>query len=432
MADRKPTSYVREILHHRWAVDALLAMLVSGLALASITGDPQDSGLWPTDIWTGTADGFVVLLLFVGTASVAWRRRTPLVVLFVTGSTFLLFMAVAPMPPPLPFAPLIAVYTVTNRYPARVSTGAAVALAGAVVGAAVVRRGAIDDDFLDYLLLGLAAWALGHSGRLSRSRAALIEQRARHLSREQDAATQRAVEKEKARIAREMHDIIAHHVCVIVAQAAAFSRQTGPDPRPARQALGSIEITAREALTEMRRLLGAMGTEETDLSRRPQPGLEQLPALVSQIERAGLPVELVVNGSQRPLAVGVELNAYRIIQEALTNTLQHAGPARATVELVYQQDVLELRVRDDGNGELPEFTSGRGLIGMRQRAALLGGELAVGPGQDKGIEVMVQLPVAGAPEETSQGGEHRPRRGRGGHGFPNPGGGVDEHPRADR
>jgi len=392
----KPTSLLREILHHRWAVDVLIALLVSGLALASVADGPENTGLRPTDLWVATADGFVVLLLFVGTASVAWRRRAPLVVLLVSSSTFLLFLGSASLPPPLPFAPLIALYTVANRCRPQVSARAAGAVTTGVLLAAIARKGSLDDDFLDYLLLGLAAWALGYSGRLSRSRATLIQQHALHLAHEQDVQTQHAVEHEQARIAREMHDIIAHHVSVIVAQAAAFGRQTGPDPEPARQALGSIEATGREALTEMRRLLGALGTDETELSRSPQPGLEQLPALLTQIERAGLPVQLVVSGSQRPLAVGVELNAYRIIQEALTNTLKHASPARATVELTYQQDVLEVRVSDDGIGTSPEFTFGRGLIGMRQRAALLGGVLTVGPGHASGFEVTAQLPVIGA------------------------------------
>ena len=145
----------------------------------------------------------------------------------------------------------------------------------------------------------------------------------------------------------------------------------------------------------MRRLLGVLWTD--DRSKAPQPGLAELPNLIDQIEQAGLPVEFTVSGQPRTLPAGVELSAYRIVQEALTNTLKHAGSARASVELTYRPDVLELRIRDDGCGSASAPTPGQGLVGMRQRAAILGGELSVGPQAGTGFQVEAKLPVNGAP-----------------------------------
>jgi signal transduction histidine kinase len=142
-------------------------------------------------------------------------------------------------------------------------------------------------------------------------------------------------------------------------------------------------------------LLGVLRTDRGEAERAPQPGLDRLPFLLAQVEQAGLPVQLTVHGTPRPLPAGIELNAYRIVQEALTNTLKHAGTTRATVALGYHNGYLELQVRDDGHSSTADLVPGQGLVGMQQRAALLGGELAVGPGPEGGFRVMAKLPVDG-------------------------------------
>jgi signal transduction histidine kinase len=200
------------------------------------------------------------------------------------------------------------------------------------------------------------------------------------------------------RIARELHDIVAHHIVVIVAQAGASRRVFDTEPERARSALQSIETIGREALIETRRLVGVLWVdEEREQSgpRAPQPGLDQLPALISQVERVGLPVRLTVRGDPRPLPAGVELNAYRIVQEALTNALKHAGPTSAEVVLDYRAESLDLVVSDRGRGSSRSVAPGHGLVGMRQRAAVLGGHVAVGPQPGSGFQVTATLPVAG-------------------------------------
>jgi signal transduction histidine kinase len=235
---------------------------------------------------------------------------------------------------------------------------------------------------------------LGYGVQLNRARTSLLEEQATQLEREQAARTEAAVEQEQARIARELHDIVAHNVSVIVAQAGAAQRVFDTDSERSRQALGSIELTGREALTEMRRLLGVLRTDRQE-NRAPQPGLDQLPGLVEQMRRAGLPVQLTIGGHRRPLAAGVELSAYRIIQEALTNVLKHAGPTRAWVDLTYHSDFLEVQVRDEGRGNSGDLVAGHGLVGMRQRVVLVGGELVVGPAPTGGFVVTAQLPMGG-------------------------------------
>jgi signal transduction histidine kinase len=238
-------------------------------------------------------------------------------------------------------------------------------------------------------LLGYGVW-------LNRARTSLLADQAAQLTREQAGQTQAAVRQEQTRIARELHDIVAHRVVVMVAQAGASTRMFDTDPQRARHALKSIEILGREALTEMRRLLGVLWTHDEG-SKAPQPGLADLPDLIAQIERAGLPVELRISGQPRTLPAGVELSAYRIVQEALTNTLKHAGPARADVELRYHPDLLEVRVDDDGQGSSSLLKAGQGLVSMRQRAALVGGEVSLGPRIGTGFQVAAKLPVNGEP-----------------------------------
>jgi signal transduction histidine kinase len=219
------------------------------------------------------------------------------------------------------------------------------------------------------------------------------ERRAQLAERERDVAAREAVVEERARIARELHDAIAHHVSVMVVQAGA-ERRTLDTNAPTREVLETIERTGRGALTEMRRLLGMLRDEGHD-PLTPQPGLADVPALVGQLRDAGLPVRLQVDGDRRELPVGIELSAYRIVQEALTNALKHAGDARATVFVRYGGDSVELEITDDGagGGRARESEGGHGLVGMRERVALCGGRFQAGRNPAGGFTVRALLPI---------------------------------------
>src|SRR5207248_2681925 len=219
------------------------------------------------------------------------------------------------------------------------------------------------------------------------------ERRGQLAERERDLAAGEAVVAERARIARELHDAIAHNVSMMVVQAGAERRVLDETTGSTKEVLVTIERIGRGALTEMRRLVGMLRSDATD-SLAPQPGLHDLPTLVAQVREAGLPVELDVEGDPRELPVGIELSAYRIVQEALTNALKHAGQAQARVHVRYGRDSLELEIVDDGAGaQTPVASGGHGLVGMRERVALYGGRLDAGRRPTGGFAVRVLLPT---------------------------------------
>jgi signal transduction histidine kinase len=219
------------------------------------------------------------------------------------------------------------------------------------------------------------------------------ERRARVAERERDVAAREAVVEERARIARELHDVIAHHVSMIVMQAGAERRVLEGANTATREVLETIEQIGRGALTETRRLLGMLRGDANE-PLTPQPGLTDVPTLVGQLREAGLPVELQLEGERRELPIGIELSAYRIVQEALTNALKHAGDARATVRISYRTDALELEIADDGAGGITRASGGgHGLVGMRERAALYGGRFDASRNPDGGFVVRVLLPI---------------------------------------
>jgi signal transduction histidine kinase len=219
------------------------------------------------------------------------------------------------------------------------------------------------------------------------------ERRVQIAERERDLVAREAVVEERARIARELHDVIAHHVSMIVLQAGAERRVLDGANASTHEVLETVERTGRSALTEMRRLLGMLrGDAHEPLT--PQPGLRDVPILVTQLREAGLPVEVNVEGERRELPVGIELSAYRIVQEALTNALKHAGEARASVNIRYGSDSLELEIADDGAGaSAPVPSGGHGLLGMRERVALYGGRLDAGRRPSGGFVIRVLLPI---------------------------------------
>jgi signal transduction histidine kinase len=274
---------------------------------------------------------------------------------------------------------------------------------GAVAFAAVavldVTRGVFDVNGpaqpLAWLMLAIG-WLVGRE--IGRRRRDLVTLTAHALRLEQDRELQMqaAVDEERRRIARELHDVVAHSVSVMVVQAQAGTRLLSDPPR-ASSTFQAIEHSGREALVELRRMLGILRTPDEHPATQPQPGLAGIDSLLAQVADAGIAVRCLIEGQARPLPPGVDLSAYRIIQEALTNTLKHAEAANACVLLRYGASSLEIEVVDDGRGDRAGLNgSGHGLIGMRERVALHGGELSTGPRSEAGYAVVARLPLQGA------------------------------------
>jgi signal transduction histidine kinase len=274
----------------------------------------------------------------------------------------------------------LAVWTPTRRFVAGVAVFVLVALGAGVASDSLA--GSADYLTVVVIVMLFVRRVVGDRER----RAALAE-------RERDVASREAVMDERARIARELHDAIAHNVSMMVLQAGAERRVLDGQAGGTREVLEAIERTGRSALTEMRRLVGMLRSDRSE-PLAPQPGLHDLPNLIIQLGEAGLPVELAIDGSPPGLPVGIELSAYRIVQEALTNVLKHAGEAHASVRVRYTLDSLELEITDDGRGQSGSaIRGGHGLVGMRERVALYGGHFSAGHSPDGGFAVRVLLPV---------------------------------------
>jgi signal transduction histidine kinase len=241
-------------------------------------------------------------------------------------------------------------------------------------------------------------WVLGTLLR-SRDRVALhLAERATTLERERDRNARDAVAEERARIARELHDVVAHSVSVLIVQAQAAETMLERDPAKARSYLRKVDATARDALAEMRRMVGILDSDSADQPMDPQPGLARLAELADHLCESGLPVRLEIRGAPQQLSPGVDLAAFRIVQEALTNALQHAKASEARVTVIYSPARLELEVTDDGLGPvLRRNEGGRGLIGMEERVSLYGGKLSHGPNPGRGFAVRAEIPLDGVP-----------------------------------
>jgi signal transduction histidine kinase len=249
----------------------------------------------------------------------------------------------------------------------------------------------------------IGAWAIGRAVRAPRQHIQLLAERAEHLERTREAEVRAALAEERGQIARELHDVVAHHVSVMTVQAAGARRTLERDPDRSREAMEAIEATGRSALTEMRRIVGVLrgpdGKVAAAPGRTPQPGLADLPDLVEQFGTTGLPVELTVTGDAPDLPLGVDLTAYRVIQEALTNTLKHSGGASARVGVRYSPTELAVEVTDTGRGPTPSLNGrrpGHGLLGMRERVAVYGGSLHIGSQPSGGFAVRARIPVDSA------------------------------------
>jgi signal transduction histidine kinase len=408
--------------------DGLVAALLTAIALPMLFLPSEN---FERLYATGFRDPgpLAVLLTLCQTVPVAWRRRAPYAVLAATTAAAVAHLALGYKPTFAEAAMVVALYSVAAHRPRRRAL-----LAAGLFGVAMVGYGVIADRLYPVSIEdGLQAWALtfvqfgaafflGDLQKRRLANMAKLEALNAQLAEEQELRSRWAAAEERARIARELHDVVAHSVSVMVVQAGAARRTLATSPAQATTALGQIESTGRQALVEMRRLLGLLrdGDHEDAAALTPQPGLAHLESLAEAAREAGLPVEVEVEGEPRPLPAGVDLSAYRIVQEALTNSLKHAGPARARVRVRYGREALEVQVSDDGAGrpapprgdaglamvrlrpggllevtspEVPAAGGGNGLIGMRERVALFGGSLEAGPSPGGGYRVAARLPL---------------------------------------
>ncbi|MGY2078592.1 sensor histidine kinase [Modestobacter sp. SYSU DS0657] len=377
---------------HPFAVDSALAVLFFLFATVFGAGYVGDAGL---------------VLSFLLSVPLAWRRRAPVpaaaavvvlcLIQLLTYSTDLL---------PANFAALVMVYALAAYAPRWASkAGLATGLVGAVLAALTYYTGSFDPQSLIIVsgAIGVsvvAAWALGDLRRARVLRIAGLEERARLLELEHQQEMRLAAQAERARIAREMHDVVAHSLSVVIAQADGGRYAGQTDPAAATDALEQISATGRQALTDMRSLLGVL-REGDGQEFAPQPDIAAIDHLVTDVAASGLDVDLLVEGSPQPMSAGAQLAAYRIVQESLTNVLKHAGPAgKAWVRLHWRPDCLELSVLDDGRGAAAAIADsdgqGQGLLGMRERAELHGGRLTAGPRHGGGFGVHAVLPYRSA------------------------------------
>ncbi len=357
-------------------VDAVLAAVVAGVTVASVVvNDRADHGLRLT--------GFGIALLVAQFVPLVWRRRFPVAVLVIVAGAGLVYGAAKLPDPAAMFAPALAIYTVAAYEPRRVSLAAA---AGVVLAGTLTLVITTDSDIADVAVnyfVGLTAWVVGDTMRNQREAATRSA-----AQRVEDA--RRAVADERLRLAREMHDVVAHHLSVIVVQAEAAQEVLGSRPDRAGAAMETVAETARTALGELRRVLGGLRSEA---ALAPQPDLASVDDLVASVRQAGLTVDVRTEGAARPVGGVVGLAAYRVVQEALTNVLRHAAARRAEVALAYGDDALVVTVSDDGRGPSGGDGGGHGLAGMRERVAVLGGSLDAGPGAGGGFAVRARLPL---------------------------------------
>jgi signal transduction histidine kinase len=348
--------------------------------------------IWLDDEWRDGRGGLALVALAM-TAVLLLRLRAPLLTLALEIAGLPVAAAVNPAdgndPIGIVLFVMVAIYTAgAHLRGRRLLAGLVLVLVALVL--------AIAGDGESWNVSGVLFFAFWVGGPFLAGMAMRVRrERERLLARERDERARLAVADERARIARELHDVVAHAISVIVLQARGARASLVVDRDEAREAVDAIERTASQALAEMRRLLAVLRMDD-DATLAPQASLDQLDALAGEVRGAGLPVDVRVEGRPRPLAPGLDASAYRIAQEALTNALKHAGRARATVVVRYGPDAVELEVADDGAGAANGGDGGHGLIGMRERAALFGGTVAAGPRAGGGFVVRARLPTGEA------------------------------------
>jgi signal transduction histidine kinase len=381
-----------------YAADSALAATVA-IPVAVQFGPAAPDG--PTALGALLNAGTVVPLV--------WRRRAPFAVAVTVAAFAVLVSAYHRPGQELQYGALVATYTVADlgrRWQRWAFLGGLIVI---LVPGALLAEDYDAPDFLLTLLLPLSAYALGTLARTSRARTEALQEKADQLAREREAAAIRAAAEERARIARDMHDLLAHAVAVMVVQAEAAPVVLRSDPDRAERAFDAIAEAGRDAMIQLRHLLGVLKEARDAGVRSPPPTVAAIQALVAQMASANLLVNLQAVGDARPLPADAEVAAYRIVQEALTNTMRHAGARLATVRLDWTDAGLAITVTDDGRdlagaagqqagGELAggQRSGGQGLIGIRKRAAACGGRAETGPAPDGGFQVRAWLPGAGA------------------------------------
>ena len=349
-------------------------------------------------------NGLALALILLQGLPLAWRRRRPLVTFGVVLAANTAYYAIGFPPSQFDFGLPLALFSVAAERDRRTSLAALAVVQGLLAAQWLARLGPYWANASWVLALYLlfffsAMWAWGRYVRIRRAYAQALVDRAERAEQDRQQEAGRAVAAERARIARELHDVIAHHMSVMVIQAGAARRLLESAPDQARGALAAVEEAGRRGLEAVPGLLRALREEGRPDGLAPQPTLAELGALVAQVSAAGLPVELRIEGTPRPLPAAVDLSAYRVAQEALTNSLKHAGPARAELTIRYGPDSLEVTTVDSGRGRSAARASGagHGLIGMRERVKLFGGDLRTGTGLEGGFVVAARFPLDGGP-----------------------------------
>ena len=347
--------------------------------------------IWLDSTWAADRRGLALLALAM-TAALLLRLRAPLLTfaLEIGGLVLLNWVNTASDnndPMGVIVLALVAIYSAGAH-----TRGRALAASTVLAVATTLMIAISDGDSINvsgFLFFGFFVFGPFLAGVVIRIR----REREQLLVQERDERARAAVAEERTRIARELHDVVAHAMGVIVLQARGARHALDDAPDDARGAIDAIESTAGGALTEMRRLLGVLREDGEEIALAPQPSLRYVDELAAKLREAGLPVEITVDGEGRELPPGVDLSAYRIVQEALTNALKHAGPARAHVHLRYRPDHVEVEVVDDGAGGSNGGGSGHGLLGMQERVSVFGGELETGPRDGGGYTVRARLPL---------------------------------------
>jgi signal transduction histidine kinase len=392
---RSPVSPARSLLawvqrHRAPIADALLAAAVTVMVLVDLASPTDAVGVRPTD-------ALAVLLSLLQTLPLAFRRRAPLPTFILIIIGVCSYYALGYEVTDGTLATFVGVYTVAAYEDRRRSLVGLGLLAFGMTWYWLTRAEPFDPTTPVWIgILGLLSWGLGEYVRTRRAYTAEVEALAERLDRARALEARQAAWQERARLARELHDVIGHTVNVMVIQAGAGRRTLASDRGLAERAFQTIESTGREALDELDRLLGILRTEDDEPELPPQPGLEQLRGLAGRFQDAGLPVEITIEGDEVPLPRSLDQSAYRIIQEALTNALRHAGGTIAHVAIRYRTDRLELEVANDGRDTRRAQNhpgGGRGLIGIRERVALFGGELQAGPRAGGGFVVRCRFPL---------------------------------------
>lgn len=373
-------------------MDPVIAVATLALALLGTTSTTVDA-THPTSL-----NLLAYVLTVIGFGSLAVRTRAPLLTMALSLTSAALYSAIGYPENGLPIAAMIALYTVAARTPRKQSLIAAGIVVVVLVWLTVIGAQGLDAAGM---VTNLAVFGIAYaSGRYVQVRRAYTEQlelRAAEADESRRRDAERAVAEERLRIARELHDVVAHAMSVVAVQSGIAAHVLDQQPDEARTMLDTINTTSREALDEMRRLLGVLRAEgdgpAADLA--PAPSLGDLGSLVSSLEGTGITVKVTVEGDPVALPSGLDLAAFRITQEALTNVVKHAGPARAEVRIRYGSDDIEIEITDDGRGagsELGSIGGGHGLVGMRERVELYGGSLSTGPRPGSGYRVTARLP----------------------------------------